>query len=275
MRGLILVAMLLAVWFVTPQPNPASGFQQVAASHLEGGAISGTIIGPESRAVAGVTVFALRQQPDPASQIRTFTSRSDDKGHFAFRLLPPGIYQVEVSPADKWLFKQTAPTVHVRESGTTTVEIRLQFIDQCTGTQSQELTSSDRAAIIKLMLEEAVTRKRIPSYPQVVSGNRIILSTRNVELNETPGLQGYELLLLSPAEIQARANRNGDLMYLEFEKIEVRGSCVAISLCNLWADGTSSIETAPKVLLGEGGLQFVFKKQAGTWRGEFITGWIS
>lgn len=275
MRVLSTVAMLLALGFVTLQQYPTSGFQHVAASHLEGGAISGTIIGPDSQAVAGVTVSALRQQPDPASQMRTFTSRSDDKGHFLFRLLPPGPYQVEVSPADKWLYKQTTPTVHVRESGTTTVEIRLEFIDQCTGKQSQELTRSDRAAIIKLMLEEAVIRKRIPSYPEVVSGNKIILSTRNVELNETPAVPGYELLLLSPSEIQARANRTGDLMYLEFEKIELRGSCVAISLVNLWADGTSSIETAPKAFLGEGGVQFVFKKQAGTWSGEFITGWIS
>jgi hypothetical protein len=271
---LLATTILLGAWLFTLQQAPAF-FQQVAVDKAKSGAMSGTIVGPEPNSAAGILVSASLQEPDPGFSIKTFTARSDDKGHFEFRSLPIGSYQLEVLPKDKWLFKQTVMPVTVRDSQRTTIDVRFQFIDQCEGKKAEELTSADKAAIIKFMLEEAVTRKKIPSYPHLVSDRRVILSTKNIEASQTFDVPGFELLLLSASEIQARANRRGDLMYLEFNQIEIRGSCVAVSLWNLWADGTSTIETGPKVLMGEASMNYVFYKRAGTWTGEFVTGSFS
>jgi hypothetical protein len=259
------IGFLLAAWLATPQ--------QVLPGKQ--GALSGSIAGPEASAVAGAIVLASRQDPDPSTQIRTYTAKSDDKGHFNFPSLPVGSYQLEVSPKDKWLFKQTVRSVQVRDSRNTTIELRFQFIEQCEGDTLDRLTNADRTEIIRFMLDQAIIQKKIPSYPQLTVAKQVILSTENVPPVESPTLPGLQLLLLSPAQIQARANRDGDLMYLRFEQIEPRGSCVAVSLCNVWADGTSSIETGPRTFLGEGCIQYVFTKRNGAWKGDFVTGWIS
>lgn len=262
MKVLILIGILLAAWLATPQ--------QVLPGKQ--GSVSGSIVGPESRAAAGAIVMASRQDPDPSTQIRTYTAKSDDKGHFDFPSLPVGSYQLEVSPKDKWLFKQTVRSVQVRDSVNTTVELRFQFIEQCDGEALNNLTNGDRLEIIRFMLDEAITQK---SDPELTAKKHVILSTENITHGESLTLPGVQLLLLSPADIQVRANREGDLMYLQFEKIEPRGSCIPVTLLNNWADGTSTIETGPKTFLGEGGIQYVFTKRNGAWKGEFITGWIS
>ena len=264
MKVVIILSILLAAWLATPQ--------QVVPG--KAGAISGSLVGPESSAAAGAIVVASRQDPDPSTQIRTYTAKSDNKGHFDFPSLPVGNYQVDVFSKDKWLFKQTGRAVQVRDSRTT-VELRLQFIEQCEGAALDNLTNADRAEIIRFMLDEAVTLKTIPSYPELTAKKQVILSTENVPPGQSPTLPGVQVLLLSPAQIQDRANHEGDLMYLQFEKIEPRGSCAAVTLLNNWADGTSTIETGPKTFMGEGGLQYVFTKRNGVWKGEFITGWIS
>ena len=154
-------------------------------------------------------------------------------------------------------------------------DIRLQTIEQCKGEKLDHLTAADKDEIITLMLEDALTRKRIPSYSNLIMDNNALLSTVNIESQRVSNPAGLRVVLLSPGEIQARANRQGDLMYLEFGKFEPHGSCVAVSLSNLWADGTSTIETGPKTLLGEGCLNYVFYKRSGKWMGEFVDGWVS
>jgi len=265
MKVLTVIGILLAAWLATPQ--------QVLPGKQ--GALSGSVVGPESNAAAGAMVMASRPDPDSSFQTRTYTAKSDNKGHFDFPSLPVGTYQLEVFPEDKWLFKQTVPSVQVRDSSNTTVELRFQFIEECEGDALNSLTKADRAEIIRFMLDEAITQKKIPSYPQLTVKKRVILSTDNVAAGESPTLPGVQLLLLSPAQIQDRANHEGDLMYLMFQKIELRGSCVAVTLLNVWADGTSTIETGPKTFMGEGCIQYVFTKRNGVWKGEFITGWIT
>ena len=260
----VLIGILLAAWLATSQ--------QVLPGRV--GAISGSLVGPGSSAAVGTIVIASRLNPDSSTQIKTYTAKSDDKGHFDFPSLPVGNYQVGVFSKDNWLFKQSGRSVQVTDSRTT-VELRLQFIEQCEGQALDRLTNADRAEIIKIMLDEAITQKTMPSYPQLTAGKRVILSAENLTAGESLTLPGFQLLLLSPAQIQDRANHEGDLMYLKFDQIEARGSCGAVTLLSVWADGTSTIETDPKTFMGDGGIQYVFTKRNGVWKGEFITGWIS
>ena len=256
-------------------------FQSAAAYPLvqiKTGSISGVITDPNSHAVAGATVTALRQDANAASTLRSFSAVSDSKGCFKFAALPLGTYEIRVGWAEMWpLLKQIAKVVVVRSSENTTVEFQLQFIDECDGNapEAQSLSDSDRAEIVKWMIEEAITKKKIPSDSTLTSDKIIVLSTANIESSWVPILPGYKLLLLTPAEVQQKANRQGDYMYWHFDEIRARGSCVAVSISNVWADGTSSIETGQRTLLGESLFHYVFRKQSGKWIGKFITGSIS
>lgn len=180
-----------------------------------------------------------------------------------------------MAPQGWLLLKRFTTSVADRDAEQTNVDIRLQTIEQCNGAKLDHLTAADKDEIIKPMLEEALTRKSIPSYVNLIVGNDALLSTVNIESQRISNLAGLRLVLLSPSEIQARANRQGDLMYLEFGKFEPHGSCAAVSLSNRWADGTTTIETGPKSRLGEGCLYYVFYKRSGKWVGEFVDGWIS
>lgn len=274
MRVLSVTWLLLAVWFFTPA-QPAFFVQQVTANQAKGGSISGTIAGPELNSAAGIGVSASLQEPNPGFQTPTFTTMSDDKGHFELSSLPAGNYQLEVFPKDKWLFKQTSMPVIVRDDQRTTVDVRFRFIDRCEGKSGEELTSADKAAIVNLMLDEAVIQKKTPNRSSLVTNQKSILSTKNIDVDRISKPAGLELLLLSPAQIQDRANHQGDFMYLEFDKIEMRGACVSVSLFTLWADGTSTVWNPPTKNLGESAVYYVFNKRNGTWTGEFVTGWIA
>jgi hypothetical protein len=151
----------------------------------------------------------------------------------------------------------------------------LQSIEQCSGQPLPSLTQADKTEIVRTMLDEALVKKGIPSYPNLMATKQPVLANTNIESLNVPEFAGFKVLLLSPNQIQAKANREGDLMFLRFEKIASHGSCVAVTLCNLWADGTSTIDTGPKTLLGEGCVYFVFYKREGTWKGDFLESWIS
>ena len=60
-------------------------------------------------------------------------------------------------------------------------------------------------------------------------------------------------------------------MYLQFKRIEPRGSCVAADLDGLWA---SSIN-GPKYALGQRGVSYMLYKQSGKWVAEYIISWIA
>jgi hypothetical protein len=245
---------------------------------LKTGSISGVISDPNLHPVAGATVTAVRDT-EAASTLKSFSTVSDSKGCFRFEALPIGTYEIQFGSDEIWLMKRIVKQAMVRSSQNTTVDLQLQFIDECDGNaaEAQSLSDSDRAEIVKWMLEEALTNRKIPSYVTLASDKKnIVLSTANIESSWVPEIPGHRLLLLTPAEVQKRAtNGRVDYMYLEFDKIRARGSCVAVSIHNLWADGTSSIETGKKTFLGEGSLYYVFRKQSGRWIGKFITGRIS
>lgn len=277
MRNLLMLGIFVAVAVVSGKDG-ALMHESVGSNQVRPkvGSISGTVVGLQARPVVAATVTALPKQFDPALRPKEFTALTNDKGQFIFRALPAGIYELRVSTEDYWLFKQVDTTVTVRSSENTVVQIKRNVVDQCGENGRVILTGVDRSAIIKFMLDEAIGQRKIPSYQTLVRDRKIIVSSKNVEPHQMSNVSGLEFLFLSGPEIQMRADRNEeDLMFLSFEMIEPRGSCVAVSLCNRWEDGTSSLETGEKTLLGEGCLYYVFRKRSGTWNGQFISGWVS
>ena len=266
MRFIFLLAIVGGVTLFAPPRSPKGpSFVLSVGAQEKHGSISGIVTGPDSMIIVAARITAVPQTSAGAAAPAPPLAYTDQSGGFRFDSLPEGKYELQVETQRSLLLKRFTTSVAVRNAEKTNVDIRLQTIDQCNGEKLDHLTSADKDEIIKLLLADALTQK----------DNDALLSTVNIESQRISNPAGLRLVLLSPSEIQARANRQGDLMYLEFGKFEPHGSCMAVSLSNLWADGTSTVETAPKSPLGEGWLYYIFYKRSGKWVGEFVDGWIS
>ena len=80
------------------------------------------------------------------------------------------------------------------------------------------------------------------------------------------------LILLDLDDIQSKADREGDFLYLRFTKLELHSERSAVvHLDNMWM---SRRETPFKYLSG-GGLSISFSKESGIWNSKVLSMWIS
>ncbi|MCP4598947.1 MAG: hypothetical protein GY847_00125 [Proteobacteria bacterium] len=134
------------------------------------------------------------------------------------------------------------------------------------------ITRKDRADVIRLSLEHALVDQAIPDYGLIPDPTNIVLSTANIDADLAPTLPGINLILLTQDEIQDRANREGDFLYIEFTDVTVESDTrVTVSLSNTWAVSDDS-ETA---YLSGGGFVIEFTKIADGWIGEVRSVWMS
>ena len=244
----------------------ARGFAQT-----ERGSISGVIKDPTSAVVPGARVVASLQNHNLQSARSTFEVTTDNEGTFKFDDLPTGIYQLAVTRNE---FKRDVKKdVHVHTSQTTEVSFRLKFIQPCEGSPARDdATESDKSEIIRLVLEDALIKKTLPDLGILSEGEEhIILSTKNIRTSWVPTLPKFKLILLSPLEIQEKADREGDFLHLSFSEFKVRGACVAVTIANSWAVAKNS----RMGYLSGGGSTYEFHKESGRWIGKMVSGWIS
>jgi hypothetical protein len=104
----------------------------------------------------------------------------------------------------------------------------------------QRINDEDVPKIVRLTLERAVVKGEIPAYEVIKDNARIVLSTENIDRNLVPELDGVNFSLLSRAEIQDRANREGDFLYLRFGVVKIEAYQVSVSLYNTWAVSENS-----------------------------------
>ena len=105
-------------------------------------------------------------------------------------------------------------------------------------------------------------------------GSEIVLSTANLPPTYRPDPAKSNLLLLTPSEIQAKADADGDFLYLRLEKIEAESPTQAESvLCSVWAVAADSNTD----YLSGGCITMAFSKDvaSGTWQGEITATTIS
>jgi inhibitor of cysteine peptidase len=137
-----------------------------------------------------------------------------------------------------------------------------------------EVTLSDEegADLVRLTLERALIDREIPDYGLLPDPAHVVLSTENIKPQFVPQLPGVTLELLSPEEIQARADAQGDFLYLRFDEMSTSQENEAtVSLSNTWAVGADS----DNAYLSGGGFTIEYKKEAGEWIGEITQVWIS
>lgn len=135
-----------------------------------------------------------------------------------------------------------------------------------------ELSEEDRAELIRLTLERALIDQEIPDYGLIEDPQNIVLSSENIDPGLVPELEGVNLIVMTPEEIQQKANEEGDFLYLHFDEITVHSADkVTVSLSNSWAVAEDS-ETA---YLSGGGFTIEYTRDGDGWTGEVTSEWIS
>lgn len=135
------------------------------------------------------------------------------------------------------------------------------------------LSEDDQRELIRLTLERALIEQEIPDYALLADqGDSIVLSTENINPELLPELEGLTLELLTPEEIQARANEEGDFVYVNFDRFESSAEDAAtVSLSSRWAAG----EDSDMIYLSGGGFTIEYTRVGDNWMGEITESWIS
>ena len=133
---------------------------------------------------------------------------------------------------------------------------------------SLELNNADVADILRLTLERALVAREVPDYGLLVEGkDSMVLSTENIEVDLVPDIPGVDLVLLSPEEIQAKANSEGDFLHLNFfTRFKFADSKVEVNLANSWAVS----EDSDVGYLSGGFFTLEYEKVDGQWQGTLV-----
>lgn len=194
-----------------------------------------------------------------------FETRTDDGGKFHLANLPAGRYRVSVTRQDSGTTTQQVVTVPRGR----TVEMEVRFTAGCDDAPEGSVTDEDKAEVIRSTLAEiASSRSDLLDRTQREKG--AVLSTQNIQPDWVRGLQGLSVQLLTPEEIQHKANTQGDFRFLSIPEVRVRQQCIAVVVTNSWAVGNRS----EGVYLSGGGASYEYRKQSGRWVGKFVSGWI-
>ena len=132
-----------------------------------------------------------------------------------------------------------------------------------------EIRDEDKAEIIRLTLEYALVEKSIPDYNFIKDLKSVPLSTNNVSADLLPKLEGINLILLTPDEIQEKAEQDGNYIYfLEFKEIKAEGEVILVTINHV-----PKYAKNPKIMAFGGSVTIKYRKEDGKWKGE-VTRWI-
>lgn len=135
-----------------------------------------------------------------------------------------------------------------------------------------ELSTEDKAELVRLTLERALVEQEIPDYGLLPDPNNVILSSENIDDIPVPEVDGINFTVMSAGEIQAKADEEGDFLHLRFDEITAASADkVTVRLSNAWAVAADS-ETG---YLSGGGFAIEYTRGSDGWSGEITEAWIS
>jgi hypothetical protein len=137
------------------------------------------------------------------------------------------------------------------------------------------LTNRDKLQIVTEMLTRTLAEK--PENADEISDldllmrakGGIVISTRNL-VHLVPRVPTVNLLVLTPKEIQGKADSEGDFMYLVFTEFIVNKSRVVVTLGRAWAKA----KTSDVMYMSGGADTYEFRKRGSKWVGKFLRGFI-
>lgn len=150
------------------------------------------------------------------------------------------------------------------------------LIFACQGEQSPNLRAASadtrETKILDLAMKRALIEKKIPDHGLLADPRSVILSDRNLPADWEPRLAGVEIRILTQAEIEARANRDGDFLFIYVSELSFPDSDTAnIRVHSMWARAKDSTI----VYLSGGGFAVIYQKNEDTWKEVSSASWIS
>lgn len=130
-----------------------------------------------------------------------------------------------------------------------------------------KLTDEDRAEIVSQTLkrEIALIKEERSKYERRKGILTLTLSTQNIKPSLVPDIPGVKFILIEPEEIEKRIKEARGISYLAFDKFEVKGSVVMVSLSNVFR-GAGRIRTFISIRTNK----YEYRKEDGKWIGKFI-----
>lgn len=195
--------------------------------------------------------------------------KTDNLGNFLFKNLSPGKYKLTViSP----LFgSESEKQISIPQGKSGNVDVKIEIGSGCNRISDGlgNVTDADKALVAKLAFENAfITNSGLLEKEQKDS---VIVSTRNIKPEWLKDVNSLKINLMSQNKIQNLADSTKDFPYISFSRFDVKGSCVAIEVANIWAVGNKS----KTVYLSGGGKVYEFRKESGKWNRKLIWEWIS
>jgi hypothetical protein len=139
------------------------------------------------------------------------------------------------------------------------------------------ITDDDKAEIISQMLRRELVGKEVNEKDDLVSDFELLMKAKvgivlsRKHLNSlVPKLPEVRIMTLSPREIQRKADREGDFMYLVFTQFDVKGAKVVVTLTKSWAKRKSST----MIYLSGGAETYEYQRENGKWVGKFLQGYV-
>jgi len=243
--------------------QPVAVFSQIGASSICV-TVTSTLgaLFPRAKVVA-----TLRDAPATGGP-RVFETETNEEGKFNLRNLPAGVYEVRVS------FKGSEAQVEriVSVPKGTAVEIAIEFGRGCDtiSDRSGVVGDEDRAEVVRLTLAQVFSSKS-GLLEQEQRDKGVILSTSNIKPEWVKDVQGIRIRLMDQKQIQRKADREGDFLYISFPEVRVIGTCIAMTVTNGPAVGKHS----RMISLSGGGYTYEYRKESGKWIGKFVIGWVS
>ena len=140
-------------------------------------------------------------------------------------------------------------------------------------TESNEpLADTAEKEIVLLALARALVNKRIPDHSLLADPKNVVLSDKNIPAHWTPKLPGITLVMMSRAQIEARADSHGDFLFLYVSELSFTDDETAnIRVHSVWAKAKKSTAT----YLSGGGFSVIYEKDGGEWKEVSSASWIS
>lgn len=139
--------------------------------------------------------------------------------------------------------------------------------------QPASLAQADRDEMARLALDLALVARQIPDHALLKDPKHVVVSTENLPA-PPPRLDGVELLPMSADAVQAKADREGDFVYIVLGAPEAHPKGIRLSIHNRWAIGAAS-KKAGKIFLSGGGMSLLFHKEGGAWKVDVVAKFIS
>jgi len=193
---------------------------------------------------------------------KSLSAVADNNGEFNFNNLPVGLYEIEITVSGVQATIRKKVNVKKSKSSQSSEKLELYVIEPCSDiSETTDLTTeSDKAEIVKEIIKEII----------VYDKSNPILSTENIKASWL-GEEKQRFILMSPSEIQYRADTKGDFERYRFPIFKVKGSCVEIS----WSYGLAQGKNSTTLYMSREGKIYEFRKINGKWSKRLFSSWVS